>query len=258
MSQTVIGVFANNSQAQQAVSALKSAGYNDASIDVSSRDNHTDTNSLNTRNEKVGGFFSSLFSDDEKTRDYYTEASQRGTVVTVHTNDMSSAERAADILDEYGAIDGEQAYTSLRNKGIDATDMGTSLEVIKEDLMVGKREVTTGGVRLRSRIISKPVSESVRLREEEVIVSRTPVDRPATSADLDTFQEGVVEMTETAEVPVVHKTARVVEEVSIGKQAHENVETITETVRETEVDVERLAGETVATTQDKLATTSNS
>ena len=243
MSQTVIGVFASNSQAQQAVTALKSAGYSDAHIDVSSRDNYSDTATLTKRNETVGGFFSSLFGDDDDTRNYYTESARRGTVVTVHTDTMPNAERAADILDEYGAIDGEQAYTKLSERNVDfANDHDTTLEVIKEDLAVGKREVQTGGVRVRSRIVAKPVSESIRLREEEVFVTRTPVNRPATDANLDTFKEGTITMTETAEVPVVEKSARVVEEISIGKQATERVETITETVRETEVDVERVAG----------------
>jgi len=244
MSQTVIGVFATNQQAQEAVSALRSAGYDDATIDLSSRDTAAD---YNARTKKVGGFFSSLFSDDDDTtRTAYMETAKRGTVVTVHTDSMSSAERAADILDQHGAIDANEGYKSLQKCGIKDTDMDTTLEVVKEDLMVGKKTVATGGVRVRSRIISKPVSETIRLREEEVIVSRTAVDRPATAADFNTFKEGTVTMKETAEVPVVQKSARVVEEVSVGKTAHTNTETITETVRETEVDVERVAGEAVA------------
>ena len=255
MSQTVIGVFATNNQAQQAVQALHNAGYESAHIDVSSRDNYTDAAARTQRDESVGGFFSSLFSDDDAaTRTAYSEAGRRGTVVTVHTNSMDRAERAADILDEYGAIDANDASTKLRAKGIADTDTDTTLEVIKEDLIVGKKEVTTGGVRMRSRIIAKPVSETIRLREEQVVVNRTPVDRPATSADFDTFKEGTVTMTETAEVPVVQKTARVVEEVSLGKTASTHAETITETVRETEVDVERVAGNLTNSAQGAMAT----
>ena len=254
MSQTVIGVFATNPQAQQAVSQLQSAGYSSAHIDVSSRANYNDTTLRTQRDESIGGFFSSLFSDDDdNTRNNYTEAARRGTVVTVHTDDMARAERAADILDANGAIDANDASTKLRAKGIAATDADTTLEVIKEDLMVGKREITTGGVRMQSRIVAKPVSEDIRLREEQIHVTRTPVDRPATAADFDTFKEGTVTMTETAEIPVVQKTARVVEEVSLGKTASTHTETITETVRETEVDIERVAGETVAGVTNTVA-----
>ncbi len=78
------------------------------------------------------------------------------------------------------------------------------------------------------------------MREERVTVQRNPVNRPATDADLNTFKEGEVEMREHAEVPVVSKTANVVEEISIGKEVNEHEEKVSDTVRKTEVDVENL------------------
>ncbi|MCX6215545.1 YsnF/AvaK domain-containing protein [Spirosoma sp.] len=120
------------------------------------------------------------------------------------------------------------------------TDNDQTIKVIQENLEVGKREVERGGVRVRSRIIERPVEESLRLREERVRVQRTPVNRPATEADLNAFQEGQIEMTEHAEVPVVSKTANVVEEISVGKEVNERVETIRDTVRSTDVEVENI------------------
>jgi len=123
----------------------------------------------------------------------------------------------------------------------DRTSEGTQkIPIIEENLQVGKREVATGGKRLRSRIIERPVEESLRLREESVTVNRTPVDRPASSADLSNFQGTEIEMTETKEVPVVSKEARVVEEVSLGKEVEQRNETISDTVRKTEVDIENI------------------
>ncbi len=52
------------------------------------------------------------------------------------------------------------------------------------------------------------------------------------------FQEGEINVTEHAEVPVVNKEARVVEEVKINKEVGERQETVRENVRKTEVDVE--------------------
>jgi stress response protein YsnF len=49
-----------------------------------------------------------------------------------------------------------------------------------------------------------------------------------------------VEITETAEVPVVEKSARVVEEVLVSKEGSERTERITDTVRKTEVEVEQI------------------
>ena len=52
----------------------------------------------------------------------------------------------------------------------------------------------SGGVRVHTRVIEKPVQEQVNLREEHVHVERRPVDRPLTAAD-QPFQERVIEAT---------------------------------------------------------------
>lgn len=122
-----------------------------------------------------------------------------------------------------------------RNRNANAENT-TTIPVIEEELQVGKREVEKGGIRLRTRVVESPVSENINLREEKVTVNRTPVDRPANASDL---QEGEVEITERAEVPVVSKEARVVEEVSLNKEVTEREETVSDTVRKTEVDVDR-------------------
>jgi uncharacterized protein (TIGR02271 family) len=115
------------------------------------------------------------------------------------------------------------------------------LPVIKEDLNIGKREVETGGARITSRLVERPIAESINLKEEHVNVERTPVNRPVTDAD-QAFQENEIELTEHAEVPVVSKEARVVEEISLNKEVSEKEETIRDTVRNTEVDIEQLPG----------------
>ena len=51
------------------------------------------------------------------------------------------------------------------------------------------------------------------------------------------FHEGTIEVTETSEVPVISKEARVVEEVVVGKTATDRTETARDTVRRTDVDV---------------------
>ena len=114
---------------------------------------------------------------------------------------------------------------------------GDKIEVVEEQLNVGKKEVERGGVRVRSFVTQKPVSEQVTLREEHVDVQRTSVDRPASA---DAFKTGTIEMRETAEIPVVAKEARVVEEISLNKTASEHTETVQDTVRRTDVEVENV------------------
>ena len=273
MALTVVGIFDDASDAQQAVDALVEKGFSRSNIDLSAgrssdsysttsgTDSYNTTSNTSTNDDKssgIGGFFSSLFgSDDDDNTKKYSTVGNRGSIVTVHAQTEDEADRAADILDDNGAVDvddrateyGYAATTGTTTGLVDTaavvpttdTDAGQSIKVIEENLEVGKRTVETGGVRLRSRIVSRPVEESVRLREERVTVTRTPVNRPVSTTDLNAFQEGEITMTEHAEVPVVSKTANVVEEISVGKEVSERDQVISDTVRKTEVDVENLS-----------------
>ena len=121
--------------------------------------------------------------------------------------------------------------------GTDDTEV--RIPVVHEEISVSTREVERGHVRIASRVTEHPVEEAVRLREETVTVERRPVDRPATEADFAAAGKDVIEMTETAEEPVVSKRARVVEEVVVQKEVTEHTETVRGTARHTDVDVQR-------------------
>jgi uncharacterized protein (TIGR02271 family) len=114
------------------------------------------------------------------------------------------------------------------------------IPVIQEELRVGKRTVQRGGVRIYQRTVETPVNESVSLREEHVNVERRPVDRPVDPSQVGAFNETSFELRESAEEAVVQKSARVVEEVLVGKEVTQRTDQITDTVRRTEVDVEQL------------------
>lgn len=139
------------------------------------------------------------------------------------------------------AYDEERLYRNRpTTPPTDSQEGDTTIPIIKEDMEVGKREVETGGANIRTRIVERPVEEHIKLREEHVDVERRPVDRPATDADLANAQEGELNITERAEEAVVDKEARVVEEVNIHKEVDEHDETIRDTVRNTEVDIDKL------------------
>ncbi|WEF35604.1 YsnF/AvaK domain-containing protein [Pseudoduganella chitinolytica] len=114
------------------------------------------------------------------------------------------------------------------------------IPVMQEELKVGKRMVQRGGVRIYQRLVETPVQESVSLREEHVNVERRPVDRPIDPSQVGAFQETSFELRENAEEAVVQKTARVVEEVVVGKEVSQRTDQISDTVRSTQVDVEQL------------------
>ncbi|RAK00573.1 uncharacterized protein (TIGR02271 family) [Larkinella arboricola] len=284
MAQTVIGLFDNEMEAREAVEKLVSKGFTYEDVDLSTQNaalSETDQATYRTSKDdeegfgdSIGNFFGSLFGSSDEA-DRYSEVARRlKALVTVHAHSSEEAERAADILDDAGAVDvneranqygyssglnttagtvypeSDTALTNTMRTDIDIdnltdttrvdTDMDKSIPVIEENLQIGKREVTTGGARLRSRIVERPVEETLRLRQERVSVERQSVNRPATAADLANFQDAEIELTERAEVPVVNKEARVVEEISLSKEVDEREETIRDTVRKTEVDVENL------------------
>ena len=82
-----------------------------------------------------------------------------------------------------------------------------------------------------------PVEEDVSLRNETVHVERKAVDR-AVGGSGDAFVDRTIEATETNEEAVVSKEARVTEEISLGKAVDARKETIRDTVRHTEVEID--------------------
>jgi uncharacterized protein (TIGR02271 family) len=129
------------------------------------------------------------------------------------------------------------------------------VQVAEEQMRVGKREVGRGSVRVRSYVTERPVEEQVSLREEQVHVERRPVDRPVSAGDA-VFQDKVIEASERGEEAVVDKQARVVEEIGIRKDVDTRTETVRDTVRKQEVEVEddRSAGRALKDDEEPLTT----
>jgi hypothetical protein len=127
-----------------------------------------------------------------------------------------------------------------RNDRIEDRNEDRIIPVIKEDFEVSKKEEETGGIRIRKRVVDKPVEEKVNLKEEHVKVERKNVDRPATDKDFDNLKDQDIEIHEHSEVPVVNKEARVVEEIRVKKEVTDHNETIKGSVRDTKVDVDEL------------------
>jgi uncharacterized protein (TIGR02271 family) len=278
--QTVISAFDDYQGAERAVERLVEAGFSRGDVHIErgdqaelfSAEQARTTTGDGTRGEyenrgvlsSIGHFFTSLFGMDTPESDAhtYTEAVRRGSsVVVVDVNDEPQAERAVSIMQEMGAVDVDERANQWRaagwsggrmdagrertpaSEGGVAGDRDKVLDVVQEELQVGKRQMDRGGVRVIQRVSEKPVHELIRLRDERAVVERREVDRPASEADLANFGQGAIELRETTEEPVVAKQARVVEEVRVGKQVQERTETIDDTVRRKDVDVERLEGE---------------
>lgn len=268
MSQSVVGVFDDYSSAQQASKDLMAMGVDRNDIRISRRE------STSGAAEEDKGFWESVkdafgFGDDDDSYGYREAARRGGTVVSVNADD-SEVDSVVSILQRHNVVNlderasqwskegwsgyknyhavstaeqrqsqaGEtaQARTTSQNRSSDQ-----SIPVVEEQLRVGKQVVNRGGIRIHSRVTERPVEEQVSLRQEHVNVERRPVNRPLTAADrTNAFQERTIEATEQAEQAVVGKEARVVEEVSLNKNVDTRTETVRDTVKRTDVDVERV------------------
>lgn len=267
MSKTLVATFRSVSEAQNVQRELLKQGFSDGDVRIVSNTSnqgaaastgYASTSSSAHESGIMGSvkhFFSSLTGADENDEDYYGRGVSGGGALLSVTVPDERVESTRALLEQYGASEFEGGRsTTARSLGASAGTAKTgdvAIPVVEEELQVGKREVSRGGVRVYSHVTERPVEENVQLREEHVRVQRNPVNRPASEADFQAFKEGTVELTETAEEPIVSKQARVVEEVIVGKDVTERTEKIRDTVRRTDVEVEEVA-------PDQLKKTTNS
>src|SRR5215211_329720 len=114
MAQTVVGFFDNPSDAQEAVNKLNDCGISRDRIDVSTgRTGTADTTygrqtieaHQHSDDNAITRFFKSLFGSDDNEAERYSRVGQNSSaIVTVHAYSREEAERAADVLDDSGAI----------------------------------------------------------------------------------------------------------------------------------------------------------
>ena len=277
MSKTVVGLFSTMGQANQAKQELITDGYEAENIHVMANDQGETSSSAATANdpnytdvgsgggtgigEKVSSFFRSLTGGDEKAHNHYASGVNAGGALVALTVPDDEATEAASMLHELGASEieggeGEEltsttpSYSGASTGGAfggasTTAAEGTAIPIVEEELVVGKRAVDRGGVRIYSHVVETPIDTDINLREERINIERRAVNRPATAADFTAGTGSVIELTATGEEAVVGKTSRVVEEVLVGKQASERTEAIHDSVRRTEVDVEEIPAESL-------------
>lgn len=193
MARTVIGIFDNEADAQEAVRLLQEEGISRDGIDLALPDKtgdhtyeradntyeraNTETNQTWNQNAdvthhknhnedekgffgRIGTFFSSLF-DNEHDTQHYSQAGQHRSIVTVHANSVEQAEIAADIMDDCGAIDTDNLTnydhaTGSMSRGSSVVDVQTHT----------KGTTRLSGAGSRSRIFDRTLAPENRLYSE--------------------------------------------------------------------------------------------
>lgn len=266
--QTFVAVYDMASNADAAMRDLEAAHVPSSAISRHAKDATSGTAAASgatadgTPAQEVG-LWASLFGGVNNDASMYGRSVESGsTVVTVRVPD-DFAPRVSEILERHDPVDLDERAASYGSAIAPRTTSSPTTEaamadtgggirtasashdgVIRlaaEQLTVGKRAVSRGGTRVRSYVVETPVEEQVTLRDETVTVERRPV-AGAQPVPADAFTEKVLEAQEIDEEAVVGKTARVVEEVSLHKEVTERVETVRDTVRHQEVEVEQMPG----------------
>ena len=264
MAKTAVALYDSKNEAQQVKDELTNAGFSRSSIRMMDSSDSDGTDTLTN---------AGLPQHDAEA---YVEGLRRGGYLVMITTDDDRIDTVVDIMDRYNSINIQERAETWRSEGwtsqsgmqsnmqselrettgrqaaITGNQGRTStmhdqqdevaIPVIEEELRVGKRQVQKGGIRVHTSVEEKPVDEVVTVRDEHVNVQRRPVNRAVQPGDRTSFEEGTFEVSEMDEEVVVDKQARVVEEVVVGKEIEERQERVHDTVRRTNVDVQRTDG----------------
>ncbi len=109
------------------------------------------------------------------------------------------------------------------------TGGGSSINILKEELMVGKLEKDAGGVYLQKFIETENASQPIQLRKEEYTVDRKPASGEVASAE---FAPRQIQLSLAREEPVTLTRNYLTETVRVRKQTQTDKQVVTGTVRQ--------------------------
>jgi uncharacterized protein (TIGR02271 family) len=258
----IVTLFDTAEHAEAAKQNLVHAGFSESEISITGNDQIPKSSAT----LREPGFWQRLFGDDVAQHEatVYAKAVETGGVVLVLRAAAEDVPKAMGILNQHnlvdvkdravdtGVITKERAAAFVAPAAAAATaaalpakpvtaDMGKNevIRLAEEHLDVGKRLVEQGTTRIRRFVTEKPVEEQVTLHEEHAEVVRRAVSDPNYVKDID-WSDKTIEVVETAEEAVVSKSAHIAEEVVVGKTGSDHVETVRDTVRRQQVEVERV------------------
>jgi len=248
MSETIVAVFETGPHADQAASALKAAGVQSSAIERHSKESAVEASGQGSAPKSTGFFFWDMMlgvQAQHQDRPSYERSVERGETVLAVTVSDEEADKVMAVLEEHSPIDlegtsgssddamGDRAAPAAKKEAAKGEEI---IQLAEEELQVGKRTVNRGTTRIRRYVVETPVEQTVSLKDETVTIERRkPVVDAATG---DVLTEKTVEVSNTSEVPVAEKTARLKEEVVVHRQGTEHTETVRDTVRQDRVDVE--------------------
>ena len=278
MREAIVAVFATVAEADSAEAALKAASVPASAIRRYHREEPVGTGAATATTDparieadRPRGFWAWLLGEEGHTSDWrdpnyderydalYADRIAAGNVVLAvyaepnqiqHVTDLIGSQHPISMEEQTLSAEGPMLGTAHTTTATPATGTGTmnlsmppkegvaeeTIPLAEEQVEVGKRRVESP-VRIHRYVVERPVEETVTLRDEKVEIERRPASGAARP---DEIGERVVEVHESHEEPDVRrKGAEVVEEVVVRREATERTETVHDTARKEEVEVER-------------------
>lgn len=265
----IVTLFDSAIQAEAAKRNLVKAGFSDRDISLISGER------LQQEGQSVRhpSLWQRLFGHDvdKDEADVYTRAMDKGGVVLTIRTEEEKLARAMTILHSHDSVDVPSRMQSSVGNGTTAPGINPTagkqfagetndrpaeplrtsltgdeseadiLRLAEEQVEVGKRLVSEGSTRVRRYTVTDTVSEDISLHEQHADIFRRSVNEPALAGEVD-WSEKTVEVAETHEQPVINKTTHVKEEVVVRTDGSDRTETINDTVRRQEVEIDHARG----------------
>jgi uncharacterized protein (TIGR02271 family) len=136
------------------------------------------------------------------------------------------------------ALAGQEVVITSGTAGLEILDQA-EIDLRKEELVVGKREVSNGGVLVRTLVQSEEVKQPIELRHEEYVIERIPAGtvRDQQSRAETAFQAREVYIPLMREEAVTGKNTVLTEAIQIGKRLETDKQTVTVPVRTEDIQV---------------------
>jgi len=225
---TVVGVFSDDAQAQQAINALRQVGFSDDQISYSGHGTSSGgflaglKSFFTGEDYAAGGAYDDLVGmgmPEEDARSYQRQYEAGRSIVAVTGG--SRMQEASTLLSQYGGYGANRGIARTSAQTGTDTDEARRLQLRQEQLQVYKQPVQTGEVGIRKEVVTEQQSIDVPSTHEEVYIERRASSGQV--SDTPIGEGGTIRVPVSAEQVNVSKQTVETGEVSIGKRAVQDV-----------------------------------
>jgi uncharacterized protein (TIGR02271 family) len=164
----------------------------------------------------------------------------------VHPAMQTASAQQTPSLQGQGAPGEQQTTEVITASGGVETNSQADIPLHKEEMVVSKKDVSNGGVLIRTTVQTENVSQPVELRREEYVIERVPASEARDHGQTDgamIFKGQEIYVPLTREEPVASKHAVVVETVHLGKHIETDRQTVSTPVRSEDVEITKVSGQ---------------